>query len=639
MSEHDSTSRPLLDLARARFERRRFLTLMATGALATALPKPLRAKVSAHVGSTLDFESLPNRLDETIHVAAGYRTRVLIAFGDPVLSDAPTFDPAQLTASGARQQFGYGNDFVAFFPLPFGTQRSDRGLLAVNHETTEPTLMWPGVAKRTELDASQTEIEMLAQGLSVIEIARADDGHFARVGSSRFHRRLNAFSEMELTGPAAGDDRLKTSGDSSGTRVLGTFANCAGGQTPWGTVLSCEENFHKHFIGNFTTNREVRNFQRHNLDIENETEYGWGHHHPRFDVDREPNESYRFGWVVEIDPYDPHSLPKKRTALGRFKHEGATVALDPDGRVVVYSGDDDRFEYLYKFVSDGRYDENDRERNRDLLDAGTLFVARFEDDGSGRWIALVFGTNGLTPANDFHSPADVLIEARRAADIVGATPLDRPEDVEAHPVTGKVYVNLTNNKKRKPGQVDAANPRAKNLHGHILEITPPERSGRRTHAALDFRWEVFLMGGDPSDRASQARYHPAMPVDQWLSCPDNVTFDSRGRMWFTTDQGENQKANGIADGLRACDTEGDGRALPKLFFTVPVGAELCGPCFTPDERTLFVAVQHPGEGDHHRKDGKSSFEDPSTRWPDFDATKPPRPAIVEITRDDGGVIG
>lgn len=634
-----ATPRVIRLLEPARFDRRALLRGGIAATLAGAFPRRLFAKLE-FTQPPFTFAEIANTIDDRLHVPSGYRATPLIRFGDPVLADAPEFTPGALRAADQAKQFGYGNDYVTFLPLPRGSRASDRGLLCVNHETTEPILMWSGISDRKALTEEQVAIEMAALGHSVIEIARGDDGRFAVVPRSRFARRLDATTEMEMRGPAAGDARLRTHADPSGTLVLGTFNDCAGGTTPWGTVLLAEENFHKHFVGNFGKGENVADRARLGFDLEDETEYGWGFHHPRFNVDREPNEPFRFGWIVELDPFDPHSRPKKRTALGRFKHEGATCVLDDEDRVVVYSGDDDRFEYLYRFVSHGRFDPEDRARNHDLLESGTLFVARFDENGGGRWIPLVFGTNGLTPANGFHSQADVVIEARRAADVVGATPLDRPEDVEANPVTGKVYVNLTNNKKRKAEQVDVPNPREKNFHGHILELVPPSgRNGKPAHSSLDFTYSVFLLAGDPRDKKQRARYHPGVTENGWFSSPDNVTFDRFGRLWVTTDQGEYQKSNAIPDGMRAIASEGDERALPRLFLKVPRGAELCGPCFTPDNKTLFVAVQHPGEGEHGDSEKTSTYDDPSTRWPDFDPTRPPRPAIVQIDREDGGEIG
>jgi hypothetical protein len=332
---------------------------------------------------------------------------------------------------------------------------------------------------------------------------------------------------------------------------------------------------------------------------------------------------------------DPASIPVKRTAMGRFKHEGAAGIVNADGRYVVYQGDDERFDYVYRFVTEGRVDPQNRAANRDLLDRGTLSVARYDADGTMRWLPLIFGQGPLTPANGFSSQADVLIETRRAADLLGATKMDRPEDVEANPKTGKVYVLLTNNSRRRAEQVDPANPRADNRFGHIVEMIPPNGD----HAAEAFRWEVLLRCGDPSVAAVGASFNPATTKDGWFGMPDNCAVDAQGRLWIATD-GNSPAKTGRADGLWAIETEGAARATSKLFFRCPNGAELCGPSFTADDETLFVAIQHPGEADDDDpKAPPATFEAPSTRWPDFDPAIPPRPSVVVVTKRGGGKIG
>ena len=441
---------------------------------------------------------------------------------------------------------------------------------------------------------------------------------------------------MALSGPAAGSKRLKTNEDPTGTRVIGTINNCAGGITPWGTYLMAEENFHNYFAGDISANPEKDNYARYGVPG---NRYAWSRYHQRFDLDAEPNAANRYGWIVEVDPLDPNAMPIKRTALGRFKHEGAESVVNRDGRLVVYSGDDQRFEFLYKFVSTDKVDPNNRAANRDLLDNGTLYVARFDADGAVAWLPLIHGEGPLTAANGFNGQADVVIEARRAGTLLGATPMDRPEDVEPNPANGKVYVMLTNNSKRQPCAVDAANPRANNIWGHIVEITPADGD----HAKTMSRWDILVKAGNPTDPTVASMWNPATSENGWFSCPDNCSVDPQGRLWVTTDQGGNwQQASGSADGVWSLDTEGGARGTGRMFYRVPVGAEMCGPCFTPDGRTLFVAVQHPAtDGTKHYPgfERSSTFEDPATRWPDFEPDMPPRPSLVAITKDDGGVIG
>ncbi len=596
------------------------------------------------------FAEVSHGVDRTHHVAAGYQVDVLIRWGDAVTADAPAFDPLRQSAQAQQKQFGYNNDYVAYLPLPLGSDNPDHGLLVVNHEYTNEELMFPGLGRQEAktvnfagMTADLVAIEMAAHGMSVVEIRKTGpDGSPSRQWSvqsgSRYNRRIDALeSRTTLTGPAAGHARLKTRADNSGRTAIGTINNCAGGVTPWGTVLSGEENFHGYFWGKLDeASTEARNHKRYGVP---DNWYAWGRFHERFDIAKEPNEPNRYGWIVEVDPYDPHSVPKKRTALGRFKHEGATPVVNRDGRVAVYSGDDERFEYVYKFVTSGRFDAHNRAANMDLLDSGILYVARYHADGSGEWLPLVQGQGPLTAANGFASQADVLIEARRAADLLGATKMDRPEEIEVNPRSGKVYAMLTNNSRRKADQLDGANPRPSNEWGQIVEMVPENGD----HTALRFSWSLLLRAGDPLNPAIGSSYGPETSVNGWFACPDNAAFDSQGRFWVGTDQGEAwQKASGTADGIWAVETEGPQRGRSKMFYRNPVGAEICGPCFTPDDKSLFVAVQHPAAdgAEAFTRNGKvSTFEDPATRWPDFRDDMPPRPSIIVITKQDGGVLG
>ena len=635
------------DVLLARYSRRDVVrgTLGVLAAASLFGPAALRSNTARAATSRFDFEEIKAGVDENHHVAPGYNAKVLLRWGDPVFADAPAFDPRKQSVAAQLKQFGYNNDYVAFFPLEAGATRA---LLCVNYEYTNEEVMFPGITRQDkacfpDMTAELVEIEMAAHGVSIVEIARDADGDWRTVLDSPYNRRITPLvTVMTVDGPAAGHKRLKTGADPTGARIVGTLNNCAGGHTPWGTYLTAEENFH----GYFWSDRCAAGSKPKDLsEVETKSydRYGvpglwqaWGKFQDRFNVDKEPNEPNRFGWVVEIDPLDPKSVPVKHTTLGRFRHEGAECIINKDGRAVVYCGDDGRFEYVYRFVSAGRFDPTDRAANMRLLTDGTLSVAKFHADGRLEWMPLVFGQGPLTRENGFASQADVLIDARLAADELGATRMDRPEDVQPNPVTGRVYAMLTNNAEREPGEEDAANPRPENTFGHIIEMTPPDGD----HAADSFAWDIFVRCGEPAVAAVGAVWNPATSNDGWFACPDNAAVDRDGRLWISTDQGEPWPTR-RADGLYGLETEGTLRRTSKLFFRAPVGAEVCGPCFTPDGETLFVAVQHPGTDGTDRYKGferASTFEDPATRWPDFDPAMPPRPSVLVITKKGGGKI-
>jgi uncharacterized protein len=611
------------------------LALDAARAQTTPASAP---QVGANTTPSFNFKEIAAGSDENHHVAEGYDADILIRWGDPVVPGAPAFDPRNQTAAAQAKQFGYNNDFLGYLPID---GRSDHGLLVVNHEYTNEELMFPQLPGRQDLRtvrfANMTkdlaDIELMAHGGSVLEV-RKTNGKWSVVPDSKFARRITAETEMTITGPAAGHDRMKTNADPTGLKVKGMLNNCAGATTPWGTWLTCEENFNGYFWGAINDQHpEAANYKR--VGVPGNW-YNWGAYYDRFDIVKEPREANRFGWVVEIDPFDPNSTPKKRTALGRFKHEGAANIVNKDGRFVVYQGDDERFDYAYKFVTEGRVDRANRAANMDLLDRGTLYVAKYNADGTGEWMPLVHGQGPLTAANGFNSQADVVIEPRRAADLLGATKMDRPEDMEANPKTNKVYLLLTNNNRRNAQQVDPANPRADNRFGHIIEMTP---EGGDDHAGLKFTWNILVRCGDPSVAAVGATFHPNTTKDGWFGMPDNCAVDAAGRLWIATD-GNAPSKTGRADGVWAIETEGAARGTSKLFYRVPNGAELCGPEMTPDMETFFVAVQHPGEPDDDDPNAKpATFDTPSTKWPDFKPDQPTKPSIVVITKKGGGKIG
>jgi secreted PhoX family phosphatase len=570
----------------------------------------------------LGFTPIPPSTEDRVILPPGYEHDVVIRWGDPLARGVRRFDIANWSARDQAAAFGYNCDYTTHLNLPWGSEDPARGLLFVNHEYTNPELMFPGYV-RGKPTREQVEIDLAAHGASVVEVRRDRGGRVTCAGDSGFHRRITAETPMELAGPAAGHALLKTHADPTGTRVLGTLNGCAGGVTPWGTVLSCEENFHQYFagLGAVPKGSVARIHARYALP-EGPSPRGWEQFHGRFDLSLEPNEPFRFGWVVEIDPFDPLAMPRKRTALGRFMHEGATTTLSADGRAVVYMGDDAPFEYVYKFVSRRGLRGHGRAEGAGLLDEGVLHVARFDADGSGAWIPLVHGAGPLTAENGFDSQALVLMNARGAADLVGATKMDRPEDIERNPVTGAVYAVLTNNTRRAPEQVDAANPRAANKSGHILEMVEEGNDA----GALRFRWRLFLVCGDPKDGSTYFGGFPKERVSP-ISAPDNIAFDGAGNLWIATDG--QRGALGCNDGIFVAPTEGSERGFVRQFLSAPEGAEVCGPSFTSDHRTLFAAIQHPGEG--------GTVEKPRSLWPD--GTGAPRPSVIAVRHASGGIVG
>ncbi|QWF80560.1 PhoX family protein [Amycolatopsis sp. CA-230715] len=579
-----------------------------------------------------DFDPVPpNKLD-AVTTPEGYGQSVVIRWGDPVVPGAPKFDFRNQTAAAQAKQFGYNNDFVGLIPQdPLGV----RNLLVVNHEYTTEVHLFPAdqYDPRNPTE-EQAKIAWAAHGLSVVQTFRDPVFGALRTVPSPLNRRITLDTEFEVRGPAAGSKFLKTSADPTGRKVRGTQNNCSGGVTPWGTVLSGEENFHQYFANadKITEPAEAARLKRYAVGT-GESTRKWERFDKRWDVAREPNEPNRFGWVVEIDPHDPNSTPVKHTALGRFKHEAANVKITKDGRVAVYSGDDERFEYIYKYVSKGKYKKGDsahaRRHNSALLDDGTLYVGKFtgnspgeidgtgklpadgEFDGTGSWIPLASGDKSFV---DGFTAEEVYVFTRQAADKAGATKMDRPEDIEPNPVNGRIYAALTNNSDRgaagKAG-VDEANPRVRNKNGHILEWD--EDNGDA--ASLSFSWRLLLVCGDPKTADT---YFGGFPKDQVspISCPDNVAFDRHGNLWISTD-GNTLGAN---DGLFSVPVDGPERGHVKQFLSVPVGAETCGPVVT--DNLVLVAVQHPGE------DAPSSAN-PTSHWPDG-GTSQPRPAIVSV---------
>jgi len=578
---------------------------------------------SVRARELLGYQPIPLGYGDEVQVPDGYTARPFIPWGTPILGSFPAFVPGTPplvpggnTAADQAQQIGMDHDGMHYFPLGRGRAGNEHGLLVLNHEATLEGYLHTGALTpppRSVYTQDMVRKSQNAHGVSVVEIAQDDSGEW-KVVPSRYNRRITANTAMTFSGPAAGHRLVRTSVDTEGRAPLGTVNNCAHGYTPWGTYLTCEENFNGYFRRDAGTYSAEINALNTRYGVGGDR-YNWSTHDDRFVVSPdEPNEPNRFGWVVEIDPFAPRSTPIKRTALGRMKHEGAFVHLSKGGRVVVYMGDDQVNEHVYKFVSAGNA-QSLRARRRSPLDIGTLYVARFNEDGSGEWLPLVHGHGALTAANGFADQGDVLVKTRLAATALGATPMDRPEWTAVDPRTGLVYVTLTNNTSRTTA--NAANPRTPNRWGHIVRWE--ERGG--DHASLNFDWDIFVLAG-PGDGVDGS----TIDAEDAFGSPDGLWVDPDGRVWIQTDGSQPGAANNQM--LAANPYVSDARGAPEIkrFFTAVTGSEVTGVITTPDQRTMFTNVQHPGE------DGNST-------WPQNDAFATPRSATVVITKDDGGVVG
>jgi secreted PhoX family phosphatase len=593
-----------------------------------------------HQRDGLNFTAVTPNTEDRIVTPEGYESAVVIRWGDPVVPGAPDFDFDNQTPEAQAQQFGYNNDFCGLVPL----DGWNRWLMGSNHEYTTEPFLHRGYDANNPTE-KQVKIAWAAHGFSVVVVEQdRRSGKLVPKLDKQYNRRITVTTEFAFDGPAAGSEFLKTSVDPTGRKVFGTFGNCAGGVTPWGTILSGEENFNGYFANGAAISDPAAKARASRYGLPGaSSERRWERFDKRFDLGQEPNEFNRFGWVVEIDPHDKNSTPVKHTALGRFKHEGCTIRVARDGRVVAYMGDDERFDYIYKFVSKNKIVRGDskraREQNKKLLSEGTLYVAKFtgdspaseidgtgklpsdgQFDGRGEWLPLVSGDKSFV---DGFTAEEVYVFTRLAADKAGATKMDRPEDIEASPRTGKVYAALTNNSDRgKPGKEGSTeiNPRVGNRNGHVLEW----EEDRGDATATSFTWTLLLVCGDPSTPDTYFGGYDKTQVSP-ISCPDNVTFDSQGNLWISTDG----NALGSNDGLFAVPVEGEHRGHVKQFLTVPRGAETCGPVV--QDRFVLVSVQHPGEITG------ASADNPLSHWPDG-GTSQPRPAVVVAWKSDNGRI-
>jgi uncharacterized protein len=632
-----------------------------------------------------NFASVAPTNADTVSLPPGYRWRKLIAWGDALFDTvSPAFNPDALTRAEQEQRFGQNNDMLALFAGEYAfppPKDQDRMILCANNEYAAPELSYPSVTSPAQLTPAQVEAMYASVGVSIVEVEHADGWRAVRnpVPGRGCNRRITPFTPVRFTGPAAQHPWIVAAsrvfneaepGTPAGAVSCGTLANCAGGFTPWGTYLTAEENFDGFFSGRLSIDEQFSDPEV-ALDASSFGYPGGGFAEktPRqFRVEENPRGPSLYGWVVEIDPYDPNSVPKKRTAIGRKKNECATTALAADGRVVVYNGDDQRDEHVYKFVTRGRFDPANRAANMDLLDDGQLYCAQFLENGEGRWIAIsAEAANAAAAAEEspirFANEADVLVRVRDAARLLGATPMDRPEDVEAvcdanWRGLGPVLIVCTNNSER--GFEHPGNPRREserpysaqsNLAGHILRID--EAGG--DCAAERFSWNVFAMGGDPNAaeftgpvRGGGASAHISTKVagattvsGDRFACPDNIFIDSTHRVWIATDGSDAIFAD-CNDSVLVTTVNAEGPRPMKRFLVAPMGGEVCGPLMAPDERAFFCAIQHPGANNAAGVDYSllrwtegakppSNFPDGGDAWP--------RSAVVVITRDDGGRIG
>jgi secreted PhoX family phosphatase len=585
--------------------------------------------------SKLPFAPVAVTRADTISVPAGYTARPFIPWGTPISGSYPAFlEDASNSAEDQAQQTGMHHDGMHFFPIDAQDGRgrnSDHGLLVLNHEYIDAGLIHPTgatVVDGKRVSAEEVRKEINAHGVSVVEIRRNLQGSWEVLPSAR-NRRVTAATPMQIRGPARGHALLQTRYSPDGSATRGTQNNCAHGFTPWGTYLTCEENWAGYFAS--SDSQLPRELSRYGL--RSNSRYGWetlpDDEFVRFDATRKAdsasddyrNEPNHFGWIVEIDPFAPESVPVKRTALGRFAHEGLVFAPAKAGRpLVCYSGDDSQNEYIYKYVSRDKYRPG-RSDGR-LLDEGTLYVARFAADGSGEWLALDihdshFQSACLAAEVSFADQGEVLINTRLAADVVGATKMDRPEWGAVNPDSGEVYFTLTNNSSRS--ETDAANPRPANAYGHIIRW----RELSKDHAGRRFAWNLFLLAGPETD--SVGPNGQPLNADNRLASPDGLWFDGEGRLWIQTDMSGSQLRSGPFGNNQMLVADPRTGEL-KRFLVGPLGAEVTGITATPDFRTLFVNIQHPGEG--------STADNLLSTWPDGPG-KRPRSATVIISRDDG----
>jgi secreted PhoX family phosphatase len=671
LPSNDSSNPLFASILERRLSRRDMMRMSlraaVVGAFATApvaalartgfLPPVAAGKAAFGLNPPLSFDAIPVVRSDTATVPEGYRVQALASWGTPITGNYPAFDGVNgNSGEDQEQQVGSHHDGIRYFPM--ADDPNGHGILCLNHEYVDQNVLHVAGPTLENGKRPEDEVrkEIAAHGVSVVEIKRTD-GDWDVVGGP-YNRRITAATECEIAGPVRGSDFVKTKYSSDGTKARGTINNCGNGYTPWDTYLTCEENWAGYFVNR--SGSLPREQSRYGVATAN-SRYRWdtvaGDQYERFNVTpsgASATEDYRnevngHGWILEIDPFDPTSTPKKRTAMGRFAHEACAFATPQNGQpLAFYSGDDARNEYIYKFVTKGRW--NDKRRDPDMLDHGTLYVAVFHEDGSGEWRALdfndpAFRAAALEKGVEFTSQADVLVNTRLAADVVGATRMDRPEWGAVHPQTNEVYFALTNNSSRSADATDAANPRGPNPFGHIIRW---REEGNRPWATR-FEWDIFVLGGPEADsQILPAQNGPALDESNRFASPDGLWIDYNGILWIQTDMSGNQQAgvNGPNFGENGMLAANPISGEIKRFLVGPFNQETTGVVSTPDGTTLFVNFQHPGD--------RSTPGNFTSNWPDSGAVyghpgdapvevnpngPRPRSSTIAITRVDGGVVG
>ncbi|WP_416882869.1 PhoX family protein [Marivita sp.] len=579
----------------------------------------------AQPASRFPFTPIAAQTDGTIHVPEGYSWKTVVRWGDALFSDAEgAFDPANGVAlEHADRVMGENTDGMELFNV------DGREIFVVNSEYVNPKVNLPHTEDGMPKSLDDVRILQSFQGVTVMELAQGDDG-WSVVIDSPYNRRIHHNTPMTFSGPAAGHDLLKTEADPTGMASLGTFNNCGSGRTPWGTYLTCEENFNGYFgaVSEVSANSMVMDgFRRYGVSTKVDAgRYNYHGFDARFDIATNPNEPHRAGYIVEIDPANPNSTPIKHTALGRFKHENAAYGIAADGRVVVYMGDDERGEFMYRWVSNDVYVPG--EDTSTLLVDGTLSVAVFGDDMSGRWVPLTPATTGMDQAM-------ISIFTRMAASKVGATTMDRPEWIAVHPNASEAYCCLTNNSRRgvlnddgtvrtnaggDPMTVNAVNPRDTNRYGQIVRWRPEGGD----HGADGFSWDLYVMAGNPTVAEGAQAGSANINAGNLFNSPDGMVIDNTGLIWIQTDGDDSNEGDfaGMGNNQMLAGDPVTGRI--ERFLTGPNGCEVTGLCWSTDRRTMFIGIQHPGDNGGNWPDGEGSL---------------PRSAVVAVTRDDGGLIG